>query len=122
MAGAVDLNNAWFYCYQFAVDFHTTFFEKFASFKPCEPITQRVNGQEIQIGADCSQRTQELFFSFIFNMVGNSLQLREAFTVMGTSFVDHDTVNYFLNIGNIIRIMYDFESYNVVREEWKNEE
>ena len=122
MAGAVDLNNAWFYCYQFSVDFRTTFKDKFASFLPCEPVMQRINGVEYQVGTDCSQRTEELFFSFMFNMIGNSLQLREAFTLMGTSYSDHDTEKYFLNVGNIVRILYDFESYNVVREEWRNEE
>jgi len=38
MALAVDFNNAWFYCYQFYVDFETTYEEKFASFLPCEPV------------------------------------------------------------------------------------
>lgn len=37
---------------------------------------------------------------------------------MNQSYTDHDTVTYFGSIGNVMRILYDFESYNVVRENW----
>ena len=37
---------------------------------------------------------------------------------MNQSYADHDQVNYFSSIGNILRILYDFDSYNVVRDEW----
>ena len=78
MAGAVDLNNAWFYCYQFSVDFRMTFRDKFASFLPCEPVMQRINGVEYQIGTDCSQRTEEHFFRNMINKIGNSIEFTDA--------------------------------------------
>lgn len=41
---AVDLNNAWFYCFQFVSDFNMTFHDKFSKFQPCNVMYENQNG------------------------------------------------------------------------------
>jgi len=115
---AVNYNKAWFYCYQFADDFNTTYHEKFNAFLPCV-VTYELNekGENVTVDENCSKRQREIFFSFLFNMLGNAKQLRDAFLKMNQSYTDHDTVTYFNSLGNVMRILYDFESFNVV---WAN--
>jgi len=86
---ATDINDSWFNCWQFQVDFKAAFWEKKANFVDLP----------------------DFYLSFIFNLLGNSFQIKSATESMIDSAALHDTVTYYQSFGYLLQIMYDFESY-----------
>ena len=82
-------NDAWFYCYQYYVDFKLVYVTKFENF--------------VDFG--------DLYLSFIFNLLGNSLQIKQQTEKMIESNERHDMVPYFQALGALMRMMLDFNSY-----------
>lgn len=116
---AVNYNNGWFYCYQFVFDFNATFHAKFDRYKPCNRTYQEDidTGEQYLVLEDCSGRRREIFLSFLFNLISESINIRDSFTNMNQSFTDHNSVEYFKNLGNLLRVLYNFESFNIIRED-----
>lgn len=53
----------------------------------------------------------DIYLSFIFNLLGNSLQLKQNTEDMIDASARHDTVEYFESLGALLRIILDFNSY-----------
>lgn len=53
----------------------------------------------------------DLYLSFIFNLLGNSFQLKTASESMLTANAQHDMVTFYQELGYILQISYDFDSY-----------
>ena len=49
--------------------------------------------------------------SFIFNLLGNSLQIKQNTEDMIDASARHDTIEYFQSLGALLRIIFDFNSY-----------
>ena len=82
-------NDAWFYCYQYYDDFKLVYATKFENF--------------IDFG--------DLYLSFIFNLLGNSLQIKQQTEKMITANERHIMVDYYQALGMLLRMMLDFNSY-----------
>lgn len=82
-------NDGWFYCYQFYDDFKLVYTTKFENF--------------VDFG--------DLYLSFIFNLLGNSLQIKQQSERMVEASARHDSVKYFTALGTLMRLMLDFNSY-----------
>lgn len=83
------MNDAWFHCWQFKVDFMENFWEKKGNFVDLP----------------------DFYLSFIFNLLGNSFQIKSSSEAMITASQTHDTVTFYQQLGALLQIMYDFESY-----------
>ena len=53
----------------------------------------------------------DVYLSFIFNLLANSLQIKNASENMVEAVRDHNTVLLMENIAKICRITFDFDSY-----------
>jgi hypothetical protein len=54
----------------------------------------------------------------MFNLIQESMNIRDAFVLMNQTYADHDSVEYFRSMGNMLRILYNFDSYNTYREQY----
>jgi hypothetical protein len=86
------LNDMWFYCYQWYTDFKDVYYTKYENF--------------VDFG--------DIYLSFIFNLLGNSLQLRKKTKDMITASARHNDVLFFGALGATIRMTVDFNSYKTV--------
>lgn len=53
----------------------------------------------------------DVYLSFIFNLLSNSLQIKNSAEAMVTAVKIHDTVTLMTNVAKICRIIADFDSY-----------
>ena len=53
----------------------------------------------------------DFYLSFIFNLLGNSLQLRSYITSMISAWASYDSVTFFQDLGAVMQIMYSTVSY-----------
>jgi len=86
------VNDAWFYCYQWFTNFYDVYYTKYDNF--------------VDFG--------DLYLSFIFNLLGNSLQIRKKTKDMIKSFDRHNDILFWQSTGNLLRIVVDFNSYKTV--------
>ena len=84
-----EFDDTWFYCFQFWLDIKAEYVQKFENF--------------VDFG--------DIYLSFIFNLLANSLHIKEASENMIEATNTHDTVELFQNIGSVSRICLDFDSY-----------
>lgn len=83
------VNDGWFYCYQYYSDFKLVYKTKYDNF--------------VDFG--------DMYLSFIFNLLGNSLQIKQQTEDMIEASQRHDTVTYFQSFGSLLRMVMDFNSY-----------
>jgi len=84
-----DANDSWYNCYLFYYDFRKAYevkFEKFNDFG-------------------------DIYLSFIFNMLQNSLSIKKQTEKMITSYAKHDTVTFTRSFGSVLRSILDFNMY-----------
>ncbi len=86
---ATDIDDAWYDCYLFGTDFIDTF------------QTKRKNFVDLP----------DFYLSFIFNLLGNSFQLKTSIEAMMTASATHDSVTFFQQLGSMLYLMYNFSSY-----------
>jgi hypothetical protein len=84
-----QFNNDWFYCYQMFHDIALVYKQKFANF--------------VDFG--------DVYMSFIFNLLSNSLQIKVSAEAMVNATAQHDTVTFVRNAAKIARVTLDFSSY-----------
>ena len=89
-----EFDDTWFYCYQFVLDVRDVYAQKAENF--------------VDFG--------DVYLSFIFNLLANSLQIKEATEAMIEADDQHDTVLFVENLAKLMRIMLDFDSYQTVGE------
>jgi hypothetical protein len=86
---ATDIDDAWYDCYLFGTDFIDTF------------QTKRKNFVDLP----------DFYLSFIFNLLGNSFQLKTSIEAMMTASSTHDSVTFYQQLGSMLYLMYNFSSY-----------
>jgi len=84
-----ELNDAWFNCFQFGFDFFMTYWLRAGNF--------------VDFG--------DVYLSFIFNLLSNSISIKINIEKMIKSFDTHDTIQFYKSLGSITRATVDFESY-----------
>jgi len=84
-----EFNDSWFFCYQLGNDIYNIYKEKVENF--------------VDFG--------DVYLSFIFNLLANSLQIKNASENMVEAVKDHNTELLMSNIAKICRITLDFDSY-----------
>lgn len=77
---ATHINNSWYDCWQFKTDFMENFYEKKNNFVDIP----------------------DFYLSFIFNLLGNSFQLKVATDNMLTASDTHDMVTFYQELGYIL--------------------
>lgn len=82
-------NDAWYNCYLFYYDFSMAYEKKFEKFNDFGDI----------------------YLSFIFNMLQNSLSIKKQTENMITAYGKHDTVSFTRSLGSILRSILDFNLY-----------
>lgn len=87
-----DFNEAWYKCFLYYDDISTTYLTKWAGFNDFGDI----------------------YLSFIFNMLSNSLNIKSQTENMIASYETHDTVTFVQSLGSILRSIIDFDSYTSV--------
>ena len=70
---AKPINDAWFHCWQFKTDFMDSFWEKKNNFVDLP----------------------DFYLSFIFNLLGNSFQIKSSSEAMITASSTHDSVTFY---------------------------
>jgi hypothetical protein len=90
---ATDINESWYNCVLFYWDFKDVYREKKDGF------------------VDAS----DIYLSFIFNLLGNSFQVKEATESMVEASARYDTTTLMQQTGYLLNIMYDFESYKATQ-------
>jgi hypothetical protein len=84
-----QFNDSWFYCYQMIYDIYNVYKTKVEAF----------------------QDFGDVYMSFIFNLLSNSLQIKISSEAMVTAVAKRDTITLVRNIAKICRIVLDFDSY-----------
>lgn len=87
-----DFNESWYRCFLFYDDFTTTYLKKWAEFNDFGDI----------------------YLSFIFNMLSNSLNIKSQTENMIGSYAEHDTVVFTRSLASILKSVVDFDSYTSV--------
>lgn len=87
-----EFNDSWFFCYQMINDIYLVYKQKIDNF--------------VDFG--------DIYMSFIFNLLSNSLQIKVSAELMVNSTEKHDTVTFMKHTGIISRIIVDFDSYQTV--------
>jgi len=87
-----EMNDSWFYCYQFGDDVYDVYKTKAENF--------------VDFG--------DVYLSWIFNLLSNSLNIKISTENMIEAKDDHDTVKFIKNLGQILRACFDFNSYQTV--------
>ena len=87
-----EMNDSWFYCYQFGDDIADVYITKAENF--------------VDFG--------DVYLSFIFNLLSNSIQIKVSTENMIESKEDHDSVKFIKNLAQILRACFDFNSYQTV--------
>lgn len=87
-AFGVELNDSWFYCYQWAIDMKVTYETKIDNF--------------VDFG--------DVYLSFIFNLLAKSLHIKNASENIIEANLYHDTGLLMRSVGQILRIILDFSS------------
>lgn len=87
-----EFNDSWFYCYQFSMDLKAVYQAKAENF--------------VDFG--------DVYLSFIFNLLANSLQIKTSAENMVDANDKHDTATFVENLARVIRIVLDFNSYQNV--------
>ena len=90
---ATVIDESWYNCVLFTWDFIDAFVEKKNGFVDAPDI----------------------YLSFIFNLLGNSFQVKEATEAMIAAASTYDTVTLMQQSGYLLNIMYDFESYKATQ-------
>ena len=84
-----QFNDFWYNCFRFGYDVYDTYATKFDNF--------------VDFG--------DIYLSFIFNMLANSVTIREDVEGMIEAFDTHDTESFVRDLGSILRAVLEFESY-----------
>lgn len=84
-----SFNDGWYYCYLYQDDFIDDYSNKFSDYN--------------DFG--------EIYLSLIFNLLQNSLNIKTQSENMIAAYDIHDTVTFSRALGNILRSIFDFESY-----------
>ena len=84
-----QFNDAWFFCYQMVYDIYLAYKQKVENF--------------IDFG--------DVYMSFIFNLLSNSLQIKVSAETMVNATERHDTALLLKHTAIICRIVLDFDSY-----------
>ena len=84
-----DANDSWYNCYLFYYDFSSAYEQKFEKFNDFGDI----------------------YLSFIFNMLQNSLSIKSQTENMIESYAKHDTVTFTRSLGSVLRAILDFDMY-----------
>ena len=84
-----QFNEFWYNCFRFGYDVYDTYATKFDNF--------------VDFG--------DIYLSFIFNMLANSVTIREDVEGMIEAFDTHDTESFVRDLGSILRAILEFESY-----------
>ena len=84
-----QFNDSWFYCYQMVYDIYNVYKTKVEAF----------------------QDFGDVYMSFIFNLLSNSLQIKISSEAMVEAVAKRDTITLVRNIAKICRIVLDFDSY-----------
>lgn len=87
-----DANETWYYCYLYYDDVKETYKTKWANFNDFGDI----------------------YLSFIFNMLQNSLNIKSQTENMIASYELHDTEKFVQALGSVLRSILDFDSYTQV--------
>lgn len=87
-----ELNDSWFYCYKFGYEIYEEYAEKAENF--------------VDFG--------DVYLSFIFNLLSNSLNIKKATEEMIDARKTFDTKLFIENLAKICRITFDFNSYQTV--------
>jgi len=82
-------NDSWYNCYLFYYDFSMAYEQKFDRFNDFGDI----------------------YLSFIFNMLQNSLSIKKQTENMIKSYASHDTVTFTRSLGSVLRSILDFNMY-----------
>lgn len=85
----VEFNDSWFFCYQFSMDIKQVYITKVENF--------------VDFG--------DVYLSFIFNLLANSLQIKSSVEKMIKFNKLYDTGGEMKELGVILRIVADFDSY-----------
>lgn len=84
-----EFNDSWFYCYQFYNDVKTVYVTKAENF--------------VDAG--------DIYLSLLFNLLANSLHIKNASENMIEALDLYDTEAFIYNLASICRIVADFDSY-----------
>lgn len=84
-----DANDSWYNCFLFYYDFRMAYEQKFEKFNDFGDI----------------------YLSFIFNMLQNSLSIKKQTENMISSYAKHDTVTFTRSLGSVLRSILDFNMY-----------
>jgi len=84
-----DFNDTWYNCYLYSDDVMVTYETKWANFNDFGDI----------------------YLSFIFNMLQNSLNIKSQTENMIEAYELHNTVTFVQALGSVLRSILDFDSY-----------
>lgn len=87
-----DFNESWYRCFLFYDDITTTYLKKWSEFNDFGDI----------------------YLSFIFNMLSNSLNIKSQTENMIGAYAEHDTVVFVRSLASIMKSVIDFDSYTSV--------
>lgn len=87
-----EFNDSWFFCYQFGDDIYDVYATKAENF--------------VDFG--------DVYLSFIFNLLSNSLNIKSSTENMIDAKELHDTTKFIKNLALILRSTFDFNSYQTV--------
>lgn len=85
-------NEAWYRCFLFYDDITTTYLKKWSEFNDFGDI----------------------YLSFIFNMLANSLNIKTQTENMIGAYDEHDTVVFVRSLGSLLKSVIDFDSYQSI--------
>ena len=94
-----SFNDGWYYCYLFQDDFIDDYSDKISNYN--------------DFG--------EIYLSLIFNLLQNSLNIKTQTENMIAAYDIHDTVTFSRALGNILRSIFDFESYTSLQGSFEGE-
>lgn len=89
LTAGTDANETWYNCYLFYDDFKSTYSTKWENFNDFGDI----------------------YLSFIFNMLQNSLNIKSQTESMIEAYELHNTVTFVQSLGSVLRSILDFDSY-----------
>ena len=92
LAAGTDANETWYNCFLFQYDLRDQYARKWGSFEDFGDI----------------------YLSFIFNMLQNSLNIRSQTENMIAAYESHDTEDFIQSLGSVLRSVLDFNSYTAL--------
>ena len=87
-----SFNESWYRCFLFYDDITTTYLKKWSEFNDFGDV----------------------YLSFIFNMLANSLNIKTQTENMIGAYQEHDTVVFVRSLGSLMKSVIDFDSYQSI--------